>query len=419
MAQSLRDKAAWRVRAPLSMETKLKRFLPPLAGIAIVALAWFATFGMPFMEQDPDTGTQGAASASVPPAGGPPGGGPRGRGAGATVVTLAEVEVLPFTEVFRSVGTARAQASVTVETEVAGKVTEVHFGANQEIEAGDPLVSLDDRVEQIALRTARANLAEAKATLERYTALMDMNSGAVSAVNVAEAETQVEIAEADVARAEYDLEQKTIRAPISGTLGLTDVEPGVYLAAASEIVTITDQTHLTIEFGLPDRAANIVQVGQPVRLITGSLPGRVFEGTVEGYDGQIDSTTRTIKVRAGIDNTDGLLLPGMIFNVLLAHENEPLPRVPATAITWSRDGASVWAVEQGKAEPVSVTIRHRADDMVWLDAELEEGRQVVVEGVQKLREGSQVTTAGQMAEAGNPGSGRRNAATAAAEGSAN
>ncbi|CAN0343838.1 unnamed protein product, partial [Chrysoparadoxa australica] len=157
----------------------------------------------------------------------------------------------------------------------------------------------------------------------------------------------------------------------------------MYLGATSQIVKITDQSSLTVEFGLPDRAAGIVQVGQSVWLTTGSLQGHVFEGAVEGFDGQIDSTTRTIKVRAQVDNPAGQLLPGMVFQVVMADENAPLPVVPANAITWSREGAAVWVARDGKAEAVLVTIRHRENDRVWLNGDLPDGTQVFVEGVQK------------------------------------
>ena len=358
----------------------VKQFLSILIGAAIVAAAWVATFGNPLETGQPAE----VARASQP-------GQPRaGRAGVGTMVTVAPVVVEPYNDVFRSVGTARAKSSVTVETEVSGQVTEIHFGPNQKIAAGAPLLSLDDELERIAVRAVEASLAQARATQERYETLRQANSGAITAVSLTEAITAVEIAEAELARAQYDLAQKTVRAPISGILGLTDVEQGDVLATGAEVVTITDQSALTIEFGLPDRAASALEVGQPVRLSTGSLPGRVFEGLVAGYDGQIDSTTRTIKVRARVDNAAGLMLPGMIFNAMLFPENPPLPRVPANAITWGRDGASVWLVEEGRAQRVGVAIRHRQNDMVWLDAALADGALVVVEGVQKLRPGAEV-----------------------------
>ncbi len=369
----------------------MKKLLTVLAAVTVIGAAWVFSFGAPW------SGTDTQPAAGQGPASERAGVGPKKLGVGATIVTLQEVKATAFTDNFRSVGTAKAKANVIVETETAGKVTNIHFGANQKIEKDDPLVTLESRVEQIALRSAHANLAEAEATLARYETLRRSGSGAVSAVSVTEANTKVEIAAAAVERAEYDLSLKTILAPISGTLGLTDVEPGMYLGATSQIVKITDQSSLTVEFGLPDRAAGIVQVGQSVWLTTGSLQGHVFEGAVEGFDGQIDSTTRTIKVRTQVDNPAGQLLPGMVFQMVMADENAPLPVVPANAITWSREGAAVWIARDGKAEAVLVTIRHRENDRVWLNGDLPDGTQGIVEGVQKVRAGEVVATAEEVA----------------------
>ncbi|MGR3714385.1 MAG: efflux RND transporter periplasmic adaptor subunit [Shimia sp.] len=365
-----------------------------LISAAIVAAAWFYTFGLPW-QSNADDPLASAATAGQP-AGEQRGAGPNSRGGTATIVTMTTITAEPFTDAFRSVGTAKAKANVTVESETAGKVTDVHFGANQQIVAGDPLISIEDRVEQIALRAARANLSEARATLKRCDTLRQSGSGVISDVTVTEASTQVEIAEAALDRAEYDLTRKTIRAPISRTLGLTDIEVGMYLGVASQIVAITDQSYLTVEFGLPDRAAGIVKVRQMVRLSTNSLPGQVFVASVEWFDGQIDSTTRTIKVRARVDNEDGVMLPGMVFNVTLDDKNPPLPVVPANAITWSLDGAAVWVAKNNKAKIVPVAIRHREADRVWMTGDLPDGTLVIVEGVQKLREDAVVTTQEQL-----------------------
>ncbi len=374
----------------------MKHFISAVAGLAIVVFAYAYTFGIPGVDLSFLNGkgaqTEGPSSSAGPS--GPAGpGGPRSRQPTAVIITKAIVRQTPYTEVFQSVGIAKANASVTVETEASGKVTELHFGPNQSVEKGDRLVSLDDQVEQIQLRTARANLLDAKSTLKRYDTLRSSGSGVISEVARTEAQTALEIAEANLARAEYDLEQKTVRAPISGTLGLTDVEVGKFLGMSAEVVTITDQSTLLIEFGLPDRAAGLLRVGQDVVLTSVSLPGRTFSGVVKGYDGRIDSATRTLKVRAEVENSAGLMLPGMIFNVTVTHDNEALPMVPANSVTWTREGAKVWVVEKGRANTTNVAIRHRENDLVWLDSELTDGMEVVVEGVQKLRAGSEVMTA--------------------------
>ena len=369
----------------------MNRFISLLIACVIVGGAWIWTFGPPL-------GGDTATSDPTTPATAGPG---RPGGMGATLVTLAEVTQDPYVETFRSIGTAKARANVNVNvtSEVSGRVTAVHFTDTAEVAAGDTLVSLNPQVEEIARSTARANLDEAQSTLDRLSQLQRSGSAAVTAVSVTEAETQVALATANLARAEYDLSQKTIQAPISGVLDLSDIEVGAYLTANSPVVRIMDQSQLRIEFGLPDRASSFVNLGQVARLVTTSLPGQIFEAEVTGFDGLIDSTTQTIKVRATIDNPEGKLLPGMIFSVSIAQPNEALPKLPAAALTWTRDGASVWRVDGGSdgtmVTRVPITLRHRANDMVWVEAELPAGSKVVVEGVQKLREGGQVTTADQ------------------------
>ena len=337
----------------------MNRFISLLIACVIVGGAWVWTFGPPL---GGDTAT---SDPTTPAAAGRPG---RPGGMGATLVALAEVTPEPYVETFRSIGTAKARANVNVTSEVSGRVTAVHFTDTADVAAGDTLVSLNPQVEEIALSTARANLAEAQSTLDRLSQLQRSGSAAVTAVSVTEAETQVAIASANLARAEYDLSQKTIQTPISGVLGLSDIEVGAYLTANSPVVRIIDQSQLRIEFGLPDRASSFVQLGQVARLVTTSLPGQIFEAEVTGFDGLIDSTTQTIKVRATIDNPEGKLLPGMIFSVSIAQPNEALPKLPAAALTWTRDGASVWRVDGGPdgtmVTRVPITLRHRANDIV-------------------------------------------------------
>lgn len=349
----------------------MNTYLQTILTIALLIAAWLFTFGLPenialeFSKKESEVPQKT--------------GGPR-----VIQVETSNVEVSPFVEAFRSIGTAKAMAQVSVSSDITGHVVQVHFGANHKVKAGDALVSLESELEQIALRTAKASMIDAKSTLQRYLSLQSNQSGSVTEATMTNAKTQLELAQANLAKAKYDLAQRTIRAPISGTLGLTDVEPGYYLAIGSHIVTITDQSRLIVEFGLSDRAAGLLDVGQSVQLETSSALGKEFDGTIEGFDGSIDATTRTIKVRAGMDNSHGSLLPGMIFTVTLAYSADPLPKIPAKAITWSREGASVWLVENGKVSSKPLVIRHRQNSMVWIDADIKEGEQIVVEGVQKL-----------------------------------
>jgi RND family efflux transporter MFP subunit len=318
-----------------------------------------------------------------------PSGGSRDR---AAFVTLATVAVTPYDNHIRAIGTGRAKQSVEVVSDVSGTIESIHFSPNSDVGRGDPLVTLNSDLERIELDIARAEQAQAQATIRRYETLEKSGSGAVAAVTVEEARTALQLADASVERAEYDLSKRVITAPIDGRLGLDDLNEGAYLASGAKVVTIDDTATLVAEFVVPERAAEVLRLGYPIRATTPSIPGRTFEGEVTAFDSRVDAETRTILVRAEIDNPDGLLWPGMTFEIEMFDTGDPAPSVPAVSVVWGREGAFVWKVADGRATMVPVTIRSRLDDTVWVDADLAQGDRVVLDGVQKVYEGGGVTT---------------------------
>lgn len=352
-----------------------------LLAVIICAGAYYVTF-----ERSANAPLATSARAAVPPGGGPS----RGQGGQATAVTLSTVEVTPYLERFRAIGTLNADASVTVVSEVTGRITEIAFTANIPVEKGAVLVRLDDAAQRIALKSAEASLRQARATLDRYASLTRTNSGAVAGATLEEAQLAVELAEADLDMAQYDLEQRIIRAPIAGTPGLTELQEGAYLSTGTDLVRLVDSRILTVAFSLPDRAVPSLSQGVPVRMTSPALPGAVFTGEVTSFDNRIDPQTRLIAVKARFGNAERQLMPGSVVSVEIASETVALPVVPAGAITWTRGGAQVWLAEDGKARAVPVTVRAREGDRVWLGVDLPDGAQVVAEGVQKMREGTAI-----------------------------
>jgi RND family efflux transporter MFP subunit len=339
--------------------------------------------------------TGGAEQAG--PEGGLPGGGgrPGGRGGDrAAVVRLAEVEVRPYADRFETFGTLRAVRQVTVQAEVAGRITEVLATPNAEVTAGDALVRLDDAVTTLEQRTARAQLAEVEQALARLETLSSNGSAAVSGSQVETARTAVEVARVAVDRAAHDLEARTVTAPISGRLGLTNLQEGAYVAVGTEIARITDLDSLVVDFSLPDRALDFLAPGLRANIVLTTQPGTVHSAEVMAVDTVIDATTRQIAVEARLDAPGAAVLPGSVVTVRVERPSSPAPAVPALAITWSREGAGVWAVVEGRTTRVPVEILHRSGDTVWLNAALEDGAQVVVEGVQKVSEGTPVSEPG-------------------------
>ncbi len=319
--------------------------------------------------------------------------GQRGQGR-ATTVVLTSLEAREYTLVLRTVGSAVSLHRTEVTASDAGEVVETALRSNEMVKKGDVLLRLDDRTEQLALEIAQANRDQAQATVTRFEGLRSNGNSVVTDVALSEARVALRLAEANVGLAKVALVDRTIVAPISGRLGLSDVSVGDRLSSGDAIVTIDDTTSLLATFEVPERSIGLLAEGKPVLVSTPTYAGRIFEGNITAFDSRLDSVTRSATVQAEIENPEGLLLAGMTFAIRMTEETDPLPVVPATAITWDRTGAGIWIAEDGSTHRVPVAIRYREGDRVWVEAEVPLGAQIVTEGASKLREGALVTTAG-------------------------
>jgi RND family efflux transporter MFP subunit len=297
----------------------------------------------------------------------------------------------PFEDTFRAIGSSEAVTSATLTSDVSGRVVEVNLSSNAQVSEGDLLVQLDARAATLTLETAQSELEQASATVARYERLQQSGNSTVTEVTISEAQLALRLAEATVAQAELVLEDLTIRAPISGKLGLSDVNVGDFLTANTPIVTLDDSSALLVEFELPERSVGYLSLGREVTLETPATTGLFFKGEITSFDSRIDDITRSVTVKVQVENPDETLWPGMTFTARLSNMSDPLIVVPTTAITWSRDGASIWFEEDGKAQSTPVTILHRRDENVWLDVDLPLGTLVITEGAHKLRAGSEIT----------------------------
>jgi multidrug efflux system membrane fusion protein len=298
------------------------------------------------------------------------------------------------------IGSLTAVHEVTLAPQLAGRVTKILFESGAEVKQGDPLVQLDDAVEQGDLLNyqAQARLADANLRRNRTLARQDFATQAT----LDQYQSQLDQARGLIAKTEAQIAQKRILAPFSGRLGVRQIDLGQYLQAGTSVVTLTDLDMLYANFTLPEQNRGSVAVGQKVQVRVDAFPDRVFDAVVTALEPQIDPQTRTLKVRASLANPERVLLPGMYANArVVLPPKQDVVTIPETAVDYSAYGESVYVIrEDGKGadgKPVLKAVQTfvqtgtRHDGMVAILSGLKAGDLVVKSGQVKLFNGAAVS----------------------------
>lgn len=288
-----------------------------------------------------------------------------------------------------AIASARAKRFVSLYPEVAGEVVEFDLNAGESVEQGEVILRLDSRDAELAVDLAEVQVDEAELQLARAQQLHERNVN--SQAPVQDARTAVKRAEIELEQAKEALAKRTMRAPFDGVLGIPKVEVGDRVSSTTEIITLDDRSELIAEIEVPEAFLSHLEPGQPVAARTPSFPERSFEGVVDKIDSRVDPTSRMVMVRAVIPNPDDLLRPGMSFAVKVLIPGEDYATVPELALQWEKGESFVWRVRDGAAEKLTVRSVKRLNQIVLVDGDIREGDLVVVEGVQRLRPGREVS----------------------------
>lgn len=322
-----------------------------------------------------------APAPAAPRGGGPPG--------GQVPVVIAPVRTGEVVERIESVGTVRAREAVTITTKVAGIVTAIRFEEGQRVREGELLLELDSAALQAELDQARAALDNARQQLARARALPA--GQAVAQARVDELETLARAAEGRVRQIQARIEELRLTAPFSGRVGLRQVSPGALIQPGTPVTTLDDISRVRVEFSVPEVHFARVQVGSRVIARSAAYGSRRFEGRVAIMDTRIDPATRTVRLVSEFDNPDEALKPGLFLTVELVLESRPQALlVPEEALDPLGDRQYVYVVREGRARRREVQIGLRLPGEVEIREGLAPGDQVVVRGLQRLREGAPV-----------------------------
>ena len=303
-------------------------------------------------------------------------------------VVAQDIRILPEQLEVEAIGSARAATSAEIFAETAGRVTGVLFSAGDFVREGQALVRLDARQERLAVEAARVQVREADQLLGRYRRIED--TGAISESQIEAGETALAAARIALSQAQTALADRTVRAPFSGHIGLTEIDPGDRVDNQTPIAQIDQRGTLYVDFSAPEAVFSELQPGQVVAVTPFSDPSRTIDARVVATDSRVSEDSRDFIVRTAIPNEDDLLRPGMSFRVAFARAGEARPVVPEEAIVWGGEGSHLFVVRDGKAVRVPVTITSRREGTVFVDGALRRSDRVIVEGVQKVRDGQEI-----------------------------
>lgn len=309
-----------------------------------------------------------------------------------TLVSVATAKSVHRVHTLTGIGGLEAVHQVTLSPEVAGRVTQILFTAGTKVRKGDPLVQLDDSVERGDLANYQAQARYAEKELARSRALVGKQFAAQSTVDQNQA--TLDEARALIAKTQAQIDQKLVRAPFDGRLGIRQIHLGQYLSAGAEIATLTDLSQMYVNFTLPEQDRPSLAIGQVVHFTVDAFPDRTFNATLTAIEPQVTASTRTIQVQATAANPDEALLPGMYANVTVE-----LPggtnfiSVPATAVDYSLYGDSVFIVSQTGKDPAGKPLWTAKRSFVKTGPQTSGGEVAIVSGVAA---GDQVVVSGQL-----------------------
>ncbi len=308
--------------------------------------------------------------------------------------TLVLVENVTLTEdriTLRVVGTGKAKRSAALHPAVAGEVRSITFKAEQRVRKGQALIRLDDKHQRLKVRLAEVAVGEATRQWQRMQKLAPSGYAAASRLDTAQA--AVDSADLRLEQAKAELADRTIFAPFAGVVGMTHLDLGDRVTQDTMAVTLDDRSAIIVEFNVPENHAGRIKVGDEISVKPWSESDQPIEGKITALASRIERSTRSLPARAKIPNPDDRMRPGGSFEVKMTFIGKPYPIVREVAVLWSRDGAYLWRIKDGKADKVFVKLVRRDKGRILVDGPLQPGDLVVVEGVQGLRLGQKVKTA--------------------------
>ncbi len=306
-------------------------------------------------------------------------------------VEIEEVRVGAITKKVTMPANLTANQEVKVRPQVTGVIDSILVEGGKEIEAGTPILKIDDRAFRAQLKEAQATLAFEKGNFERYKKLAEQKFGAQKTFE--ESEAKFRKAEAAVEVAQKKVDDSEIKAPFEGVVTINNLSKGSPVSESQELFQIVDMDPIKVDFHIPAEHLRAISVGQDLEVIIDGFEDKPFKAEIESIDARVDPKAHTILVRAVISNEKRLLKPGLFARVMLTvGSSDQAFIIPSMSLQGTEDDRFVYVAQprelEGKtrfiAQKVKVVTGFKEKDNVEVLRGLKERDLVVTVGANKI-----------------------------------
>lgn len=299
-------------------------------------------------------------------------------------VTAIVVSSKDFSNSISLSGSIEASENVEIRSEVSGIVEKISFSEGTQVNKGQVLLKVNDielraQLSQAITRQKLASENERRAKLLLQKEAISQEEYDMASAEFRSLKAQTQLIQAQIAKT-------TIKAPFSGKIGLRNISPGTYVTPTTSITKLVSSSQVKISFSIPEKYASEIENNTSI-LFTIPNNQQKFSAKIYAIEPEIETATRTLKIRAIADNSNGKLLPGTFATIELSLKNiKDAIVIPTEAVVPIQDGKVVYIANNGKAKEVKIETLARTSNDVVVTSGIKSGDTLLTSGVMSLKD---------------------------------
>ncbi|MBW5798646.1 efflux RND transporter periplasmic adaptor subunit [Halomonas elongata] len=312
-----------------------------------------------------------------------------------TAVIAARAELAQWSDPLDALGTLKADESVTLSAKVTETIASLEFEGGERVDAGDVLVRLDDDEARANLRAAEALRDERQAAVNRLAQLQQRNLG--TRADAEDSRAQLRQAQAEVESLQAQLDNYQIKAPFSGEVGFRNISIGTLVSPGDELATLDKIDRMKLDFQVPEVALGSLTPGMSLTATSAAFPEADFQGEIATLGTRVDPVSRSVSIRALIDNPQRKLRPGMLMEVTIARRQRQALVIPEAALIPEGKRHYVLVIDASDDDRVTrrqVKVGERRPGEAEILDGLSPGDLIVSHGVERAHDGDRVRLLG-------------------------